>query len=540
MSQERNHATLRDYLATLRRRKFLILGIIILGAVIAGAIALSQAKTYSAQSSLQALDISASAGFAGLQQAQQNLPQTSAAQLAQTATRPEVMAEIKRNLNLSDSLDQIRSKLSVSQDQQSNFVNMQATASTASGAATLANTAANAVADVSNSAVRRQYATIAQRDSSEASTLLAPLAARNYGRLSPHDKATFQAITQEAAQLDELAARLLAFSKAVTVAQVTSPATVPSSPDGPHPVTNALLGAIVGLVLALIATSILESVDRRVRRPDEVEAVTGLPYVGALPDGALGRTPGGKGDAASIAAFRMVRTNLRFLASTGDARELRSILVTSPASGEGKTTASLGLALSAAAAGLNTLLIEADVHRPVHARRLGLSSAPGLADYLRGEHSPREILQTYSFVDPSPGNSNGGSSNGAAHTLTCITAGKNPSVVAPRLGGERFSHVIGEVTQVYDLVVIDTAPLLAAAETSEMIALVDAVAVCVRIGATTVEQARALRAALDRLPDRPEGLVLTDLQRDVAGYYGYAYEYTAAPAPTPEREASTS
>jgi capsular exopolysaccharide synthesis family protein len=317
----------------------------------------------------------------------------------------------------------------------------------------------------------------------------------------------------------------------VTVAQVTSTASLPSSPSGPHPISNVILGGIAGLVLALLVTWILESVDRRLRRPDEAEAVLGLPYVGAVPAGALGQTPGGKGDAMSIPAFRMIRTNLRFLASAGESHDLRSILVTSPMSGEGKTTVSLGLALSAAASGLNTLLIEADVHRPVHAQRLGLASGPGLADYLRGGLSPGEILQTYRFVEPSPG-VNGATPNGSGSTLTCITAGSVASVAAAQLGSERFANILAEVTKVYDLVVIDSAPLLAVAETSEMVALVDAVAVCVRIGTTTVEHARAARAAFERLPAKPKGLVLTDLPRDIAGYYGYSYGYADSAAAT--------
>jgi Mrp family chromosome partitioning ATPase len=88
--------------------------------------------------------------------------------------------------------------------------------------------------------------------------------------------------------------------------------------------------------------------------------------------------------------------------------------------------------------------------------------------------------------------------------------------------------MLAEVREAYDVVVIDTAPLLAVAETSEIVSLVDAVVFCLRLGATSVEQARAARAALDRLPGRPTGLVLTDLERDIGGYYGYAYEYASA------------
>jgi Mrp family chromosome partitioning ATPase len=85
--------------------------------------------------------------------------------------------------------------------------------------------------------------------------------------------------------------------------------------------------------------------------------------------------------------------------------------------------------------------------------------------------------------------------------------------------------MITEVSRVYDLVVIDTAPMLAVPETPEMMALVDAVVFCARLGRTTVEQARNVRTALARLPERPTALVLTDLDPGIGGYYGYTYSY---------------
>src|SRR5437588_9920828 len=143
MTEERNHATIRDYLTTLWRRKFVILGIAVVAAVVGFAITLFQTKTYTATASLQAQSVQQSAGFAGLLQSSQTLPQETAAQLSQTATRPEVMQEVKATLRLSDSIDAIRSRISTSQDQQSDFVQLSGDGSTPSQSADLANAAAN-------------------------------------------------------------------------------------------------------------------------------------------------------------------------------------------------------------------------------------------------------------------------------------------------------------------------------------------------------------------------------------------------------------
>lgn len=537
MAEERNHATVRDYLLALRRRRFAILGVVVVAAVVAGVFSLSQAKQYTARAQLQALDLSQSAGFAGLQQAQQNLPATTSAQLAQMATRTDVLRTVKARLKLRDTIDQIQSRLAISEDQQSNFVVLSATASTPSGAARLANALARAVAHISNRAQKVYYANIARKDRDGAEGLMLQYGGKTRSQLSPNQAAKYQADYQQASQLAQLAARMQAFSNVVTVAQVVSLASVPTSPSAPHPISTIILGAVVGLLLGLLLARFLESLDRRLRRPDETEDVFGLPVAGALPKGALGATPVGEGS-VGLAAFRIIRTNLRFL-SSDDGAAPRSILVTSSGSEEGKTTVALGLALSSAASGFNTLLIEADTYRPVHAQRLGLQKGPGLADYLKRGLSPSDILQTYTFVDPTIKRSlKGKEPNGHTSTLVCITAGDVTSFASSDLESDRFAEMISVVSKVYDLVVIDTGPLLAVPETMEMATLVDALLFCVRMGHTTLEQARAARAALSRLPERPTGMVLTQVTPDGGAYYGYTYseEGPAEPSTTEPAE----
>jgi Mrp family chromosome partitioning ATPase len=160
----------------------------------------------------------------------------------------------------------------------------------------------------------------------------------------------------------------------------------------------------------------------------------------------------------------------------------------------------------------------------VHAKRLGLNPGPGLTDYLVDGLTPDRVLQVHTFADPAAHNMNG-HSNGRTPKLTCITAGNVGSFSGDALGSQRFSEMLAEVRQVYDLVVIDSAPLLAVAETSEMISFVDAIVFCVRLGHTTVEHVKAARSALERLPNRLGGLVVTDLSPQLGGYYGYGYGY---------------
>jgi Mrp family chromosome partitioning ATPase/LPS O-antigen subunit length determinant protein (WzzB/FepE family) len=533
LNEEPRQATIRDTLLTLRRRRFVILGITIVGALVAFGLSLTQKKVYTAQASLQAQNIQENAGFANILPQNTQLPAQTSAQLVQTASRDAVVQRVKAILHSPKTIEQLRSDLSFTQDPTSNLVLVQGTGSTAAGASQLANAAAQAVAEVSNNEARVYFARIAKTLDREANNLTNGLSRKKLNSLSVKQQQQLQNNAQRAKTLEDNAARILTFSQVVNLAQVTEQATPPGSPSSPHPIRNVIIGGVAGLFVSLLVTWFLESIDRRLRRPDEAESLVGLPVLGALAKGALGKNPTVE-DHGVLDAARMVNTNVRFL--SGDPNDPpRSVLVTSPLPEEGKTTVALGLALAAAESGVRTLLIEADVHRPVHADRLGLRKEPGLTDYLRGDAAPRDIVQVHPVVTTDKAKTNG-HGNGDGPVLACITAGK----YAPRTSGDfwskRLGDMLGQVRQAYDLVIIDSAPLLAVAETSELVPGVDAVVFCVRLGRTTAEQAKAGREALLRLPEKPAGMVITELGSEASGYYGYgsyAYGHQAYHAKSP-------
>jgi capsular exopolysaccharide synthesis family protein len=529
---------MRDYLFTLRRRAWIVVGIALVAALVAAGLAFLQTKSYTAQASVNATPPAQNAGLAGLLTTTQELPTTTAAALEQTITRPQVLTAVKKELNLSGSLTDIANNISTTTDTNSDFVLISGTASTAVGAQRFTDAVANAVVNLDNGSVQATYRGLAVQEQNQAQRLEAQFKGTNIARLNGAQLQAYQSALTSAQTYASNAARLGTFSSVVSVAQIEALATIPSSPDGPHLVLNVILGLVVGTVLGLLLVWLLESFDRRLRRPDEASSLLELPILGVVEKGGLGKTPAADSkNAPSISAFRMLRTNVRFLSPGSPPR---AVLVTSSMSEEGKTTVAMGLALSSAAAGFNTLLIEGDVHRPAHARRLGLNNGPGLADYLSEGLSPDKVLQVRPFTEAFAGLSSNGSSNGKTSKLTCITAGNVTAFAGDALGSQRFADVINEVKQVYDMVVIDSAPLLAVAETSEMIAFADAVVFCVRMGKTTAEQARAAHAALARLPEKLAGLVITDLQRKVGGYYGYTYGDAYMPDKATLKEAAAS
>jgi tyrosine-protein kinase len=197
-------------------------------------------------------------------------------------------------------------------------------------------------------------------------------------------------------------------------------------------------------------------------------------------------------------------------------------MVTSALPEEGKSTVALALAGAAAVAGKRALLVECDLRRPCLADRLGIDEEPGLTDYLLGEAKPADVLQVVE-LDTAPAAANGGAAGEKeSSSLVCITAGSPAELPAEMLGSERFSKFLSQVSEAYDLVVLDTSPILSVVDSLELAPKVDGLLVCVRLSQTTREEARAAREALGYLPERTTGVVVTGY-RPGDDYYGYAY-----------------
>jgi succinoglycan biosynthesis transport protein ExoP len=222
-------------------------------------------------------------------------------------------------------------------------------------------------------------------------------------------------------------------------------------------------------------------------------------------------------------AFRALRMNLAVL---GNGRPPRSVLVTSSMPQEGKSTVSMSLASAAAITGQRVLLVECDLRRPSFASRIGIRRDPGLTDYLVGKAGPKDILQTIDLVEPASVNGSGQTRTlSAAGTLVCIAAGSAVQNPAELLLTPRFEDFVDKVSNAYDLVVLDTSPLLAVVDPLQIMRIVDGVIVCVRVQQSTRDEARAARVALSHLPERPMGAVATGIKRGGPDAYDYYYGY---------------
>lgn len=113
-------------------------------------------------------------------------------------------------------------------------------------------------------------------------------------------------------------------------------------------------------------------------------------------------------------------------------------------------------------------------------------------------------------------------------TLVVISAGSQVPFPAEMLGSQRFRDLLAEVSEVYDSIILDTAPLLSVVDSRELLPVVDGVLLCVRLFQSTDGEVKATKEAIGHFPNRPTGVVVTGIRPgDDAdyGYYSYSYSY---------------
>lgn len=498
--------TLRDRLHVLRRFRILIIAITLAAGGIALALSLRQDEEYVATAQLQFQDVNQDVGILGslIQQATQ--PAQLAAASASTLTRPEVVAKVKTDLGTTLTQDEIRDAITATAEPISSLVVVDAKAGTGRLAADLANTVARVARDDANERARNRF----------------KLAARNLERqIEGLGKDTNQATVDS---LSRQLTQIRALARFARPAQIVSPAEVPGSPVSPTPVRTTILALFVGLLLALAIAFFANSLDRRLRSSHEIQTQLQLPLIGHVREEAMGKTAqvvNGNDELSAhhVEAFRILRANLDFLDIDS---KMKTVAVTSALPQEGKSTVASSLAFAAASMGASTLLVECDLRVPVLAKRLGLPAAPGLIDYLVGNATPQQVLQQVAVPQATNGS---GPVQGAAGSLVCITAGTPHPRAGELLGTERFKSFLAQVSQVYDLVILDTTPLLPVADARTLVPNVDRVLLCVRASRTTRNQALAGKAALDQLAGPTVGLVVTGEDASEETEYGYYTSY---------------
>lgn len=299
--------------------------------------------------------------------------------------------------------------------------------------------------------------------------------------------------------------------------EIVERASPSTSPVSPKPLRNVIFGGLVGLMLGLGVALLLEQLDRRVKREDDLAEATGLSQLAAVPkleafDGEhLGSRPLSP---AETEVFRMLRANLRYF---NVQREVKSVLLTSAEPGEGKTLVSLGLALAAVTSGERVLLLEADMRDPGLTDVLGLAQDGGLSGLLAGTG---EIDLAGALTELDAGTLT--DAIGEAK-LDVLPAGAIPPNPTELVESQRMKDLIAKAEAEYDFVVVDTPPILIVSDAIPLIPSVSGVLAISGLGVSTRKAAASLAEQLERLSAPTLGMVANFAESGGRSYKGYGY-----------------
>jgi non-specific protein-tyrosine kinase len=280
---------------------------------------------------------------------------------------------------------------------------------------------------------------------------------------------------------------------------VLSQAVAPSSPVWPRPKLAFAASLLIALLLGVGIAFLIEFVSPLISREEELQLDQRLPILARVPrlpgsasrNYLTGKTP------LPAQAWKSYRVLRAVLAHAGDSGGYpRTMVVTSAMPGDGKTTTSINLAITLAAADLKVILVDADVHRPMVASFFNVAAhRNGFSRLLTNEVRPEDLVQ----APLNPG-------------LKLVLAGHDPSGYA-NLTEERFASLLERLAKIADVVVVDTPPLPEVAEVLDMAGVAEVVIVAVRLGRTRRDKLAELRELLARRGVSPAGFVVTTRDR---------------------------
>jgi capsular exopolysaccharide synthesis family protein len=516
---------LRSFARLVRNHIVLILAAIVVTGASSLAASAVWPRTYEAQAQvIVGTPLSGTVTDYNQLQTAQQLSRTYAV-AAQTAS---LVGRAAARLGLSASPGDVLRDITATASDQAPVVVVQAQAATATGAAALANAVADEIVAASatiqgtdlqvEKLTDDQIATV----SAQINTAEGQLAVLQRVTVASAADVTNQtAVSGQLATLQSTLASLLSTKAGLgtNTVSVLDRAVAPDGPSSPKVALNLVLGLLLGAVLGLVLAAIVTTLDDTMKSGDDVRETLNLPLLGAIGPivGAAKRDPIyslamlAYPQSAAAEAFRALRASIDYLASS--TAPIRTLMVASAGAGEGKTTVAANLAVAFAQAGRRTILIDADLRRPGVHQIFRLANSPGLSTVLRpdrGEIAP--FLQTSEGV---PG-------------LQVLTAGSVPPSPADALGSIRMRAMLPRLLEKADIIVLDSAPVLAAADAAVLAQAVDGVLLILSNGRTRRGAARSAAEALDRVGARVLGVTLNrqrtgrDAAREEMETYGYA------------------
>ncbi len=327
--------------------------------------------------------------------------------------------------------------------------------------------------------------------------------------------------------------------------RIIEPAEIPEEPLGPNKKLNLILGMLFGLSLGVGLAFLIDMLDNSVRTVEDLERM-GQPVLGSIPfikeaealqrlktslNGSANGVHNGSANGNAHApangegwrmaarlishfapkspiaeAYRTLRTNIQY---THIDKPLRTLLVTSPGPGDGKSTSVANLAIVMAQMGTKVLLIDADLRRPVLHSVFKLDRRIGLSNVLAGRAEFSEAIAPTDIDN--------------LHVMTCGTLPPNPSEL---LGSSTMQRTIEALKSEYEIVLFDSPPAIAVTDAAVLARLVDGVFLVVKAGHTNKEATFRAHTLLQQVKARVLGTLLNSVKMEsMYGSYYYYYHY---------------
>ncbi|MEH2182563.1 GumC family protein [Nostoc sp.] len=308
---------------------------------------------------------------------------------------------------------------------------------------------------------------------------------------------TYETLLKKRQEID------IAQNQKIPNARVISYALIPDEAEGPRKMLFIVGGAGVGFFLGIIVAFTLDLIDRSVKTVKEAKDVLRYSVLGVIPTQARN----GK-DHSFIAgldrpipkiigrdipyfpvgnAYQILQVNLKFLCSD---KPLKSIVITSSVTKEGKSDVSANLAVTMAQAGRRVLLVDADMRHPIQHHIWGLTNSMGLSNVITNQASLDTVIQE---VMPN---------------LEVLTSGVLPPNPVAMLDSQRMATLISNLGREYDLVIFDTPPLSGIADAAVLSTLTDGILLVVRPGVVDLNSANAAKEFLTQSGQKVLGIVI--------------------------------
>jgi len=300
----------------------------------------------------------------------------------------------------------------------------------------------------------------------------------------------------------------LALPKESTV-EITDDADLPIKAVRPNIPLNIALGVVVGLVLGVGLAFFIEYLDTSVKTIDDVERALNAAVLGVIPQN-VGSLLDEGDESPHAEAYRVLRTNILFAGRKDESQTTFSVV--SGGAGEGKTTTMFNLAVVFAQQGDRVLIVDSDLRRPSMHRFFKVSNNIGLTNYLLGQTTIDEVIQTSEIP-----------------SLHFIPSGKLPSSSMGILSSAKMKEFVAEMKSRYDYVFLDAPPIMGVSDASVLASMVDMCVLVVQYRKYPLLMTQRAKDMVTKVGGDLVGVVLNNINISQDSYYyyysGYYYDY---------------